>query len=148
MPHRREFGEAAASHLAENVLGRLLLRGVITSEMHNAGCIFRARILAYEAVILGPQRLTKGDARGYSCGGCPDDAFCWCALRQRGFFEVLNYLTERQYRTLYNTILLDREPDSFDQILVCCALRKLAIVFRLTDARKSDVRNAQSRIVA
>jgi hypothetical protein len=78
MPHRRDFGEAGASHLAENALGRLLLRGLISPEMHNAGCMFRARELAYKATIGGPGGLAKGNGRGSSCSPMRCVAYALC----------------------------------------------------------------------
>jgi hypothetical protein len=148
MPHRRELGEAAASHLAYNAIGRLLLRGRITPEMHNAACMFQSRVLAWQSIIEGPQQLTRGNGCAYSCNGCVEYevGYCHCAARKLAYLELFTLLKGPELKALYYIVLLDEEPYDISFSLLTSGLKKLVIAWGLTNDRKSYSRNAQSRI--
>lgn len=148
MPHRKTFGEAASNALAESAFGRLFLRREISQSQHNAGCMYRAKVLAYQAVIGGPKRLTNGNGRGMECSfDCWGD-MCICARRKEAYHEMLAALLSVEWQALYNCIILDIEVIGRELGHMLCALEALVKLFRLTDDRKSDLGNAQSRIVA
>ena len=81
MPHRRALGDKAVDQLAENELGRLVLRGIIGGSEALAGDYYAARWRGYIATLAGPRRLGGGHLVGLDCGGCQrGEAVCFCPL--------------------------------------------------------------------
>src|SRR5258708_6315992 len=116
MPHRRELGDAAMSHLAENELGRQALKGLITPDQLLAGQMFAARCHAYLATIEAPRMPAPASGRmgqGGECLNCsdPGDSFCLCSMRKRAYIEMLCQLSRNQFAAVYIVAILDLEPD-------------------------------------
>ena len=95
MPHRRGLGEGVLSQLAENELGRLVLRGDLVGELALAGDYYAARWRGYVSTLGAPARLSGGHGRVVDCGGClglVETDFCMCALRRKLWFECQDAL--------------------------------------------------------
>src|SRR5262245_20185506 len=89
MPHRRALGDKAVDQLAENELGRLVLRNVISGIEALAGDYYAGRWRGYVATLAGPRRLGGGHLVSLDCGGCQrGEAFCFCELRKTLWLEA------------------------------------------------------------
>jgi len=85
MPHRRALGDNAVDQLAENELGRALLRNDINAQQHTAGVEYERVWRRYMAVLDGPRRPSSGHPAD-DCGGClgmVGTASCMCEVRKR-----------------------------------------------------------------
>jgi len=90
MPHRRGLGEGVLSQLAENELGRLVLRGELEGLLALAGDYYAGRWRGYVGTLGGPARPSGSHGGVLDCGGClglVETGFCKCALRARLWFE-------------------------------------------------------------
>lgn len=95
MPHRRAFGDHALDQDAENVLGRMVLRGEITRDLALAGETYARLWRGYVATLDAPQHGYRGHGRDLACVGCPspqERKFCLCDFRRRIYLEAFDVL--------------------------------------------------------
>src|SRR5262245_27758833 len=92
MPHRRWLGDKGVDQLAENELGRLLLRELISGADALAGDYYGARWRGYVVTLSGPRNWPRGSGSGFECDGCLGhlgvEEHCFCALRRRRWLEA------------------------------------------------------------
>jgi hypothetical protein len=96
MPHRRAF-KHPEDQLAENELGRMILRGELDRLLGQAGQEYARVWRAYMSTIEGPRRARLAQPTGdvVDCGGCQGlvgTQSCECQKRKRKWLEATRVL--------------------------------------------------------
>jgi hypothetical protein len=95
MPHRSGLGDRAVEQLAENELGRMVLRGELAADLALAGETYARLWQGYVATLDAPQTGYRGQGRDLACFGCPNPEerrHCLCDLKKRIYFEAFRTL--------------------------------------------------------
>jgi len=160
MPHRRALGDRAADQLAENELGRLVLRGELDGMLALAGEYYAAAWRGWLSTLSGPRRATiratvrpLGEAN--DCGGClglVGTGFCMCAARKRKYFEADAVLAaaglDAQFAVTCIVLQDLSHYHSFWLGPLRVGLRALASHFGLTPRAKGVLGNVSSKNLA
>jgi hypothetical protein len=140
-PHRKGLGDRASDQLAENELGRMVLRGQISALQHTAGERYAAQWRAYIGTLDGPRWPWRGQGRGKTCNGClgpgrPEK--CACDFARRSWHRSWNALAIAGLATLVSMVVIYDMPCApAERLKLCGALDILGEVLGLTTARKS-----------
>jgi len=140
-PHRKGLGDRAPDQLAENELGRMVIRGQISALQHTAGQRYAAQWRAYIGTLDGPRWPWRGQGRGKACDGCLGPARpekCACDLARRSWHRSWNALAIAGLATLVSMVVIYDMPCApAERLKLCGALDILGEVLGLTTARKS-----------
>jgi hypothetical protein len=147
-PHRRGVrSEDRMDERAESPLGRLALRNVITSAMHDAGSRFNVVVGAYRATIEAPKGTSGGGGARSSCWAeeadtanycriASDDCFC---LRTKNTydaaFEALSARGQIVAKVVARVAVHREDILPQDLVYLKVGLEALARHFGLTGAR-------------
>ena len=153
MPHRRALGKNAASQLAENELGRMVLRGEVDAVLATAGDLYRGEYRAYLAAICAPRMPVRalGEAAGAisRCVWCPRSGggeqnaqavFCLCADRERKWRSSQAALADSGASAEVERVCLDDRQCPLSLLwLLQVGLRALAHHYGLTRGTKRPI---------
>ena len=159
MPHRRGFGERAADQLAENELGRLVLRGELEGVLALAGEYYAAAWRGWLTTLSAPRRAAVRATVApvgapLDCGGCSGlvgTGFCMCAARKRKYLEADAALHAAPSDAVFvvKSIVLEDVPHHSHPRYWLAPLRvglsALAQHFGLVGKDKSDYRYVSSK---
>ena len=158
MPHRRGLGARAADQLAENQLGRLVLRGELEGVLALAGEYYAAAWRGWLTTLSAPRRAAVRDLAGIvvggalDCGGClglVGTRFCMCAARKRKYLEADGALRAAGLDAQFAvTCIVLQDLSHYHPFWLAplrTGLRALATHFGLTPRAKGILGNASSK---
>ena len=109
MPHRRGLADAA-NPLAENELGRMVLRGELEPLLATAGEMYRREWKGYIASLSAPRALAVTAGMMPRCDSCQwmqGNDFCLCAHRKRIWNETRTVLAGTGCTGIVDLVCLD-----------------------------------------
>jgi hypothetical protein len=153
MPHRRGLGPFAVDQRAECELGRMALKGWISTAQYLAGQQFARDYGQYLTTIAPPSQL-GGSGQAFDCGGClgmSGTNFCVCESRKATYMASVGALAKAGPRALEMVVwvvLKDRVTFGFDDISeLILGLDALARHYGLTKGPKSPTKIQNSKSV-
>ena len=147
-PHRRGLGDHAVDPHAETELGRMFLRGEITTTQDLAGETYARLWAGYVATLDAPQSLRSGDGYELHCRGCQsadERAHCLCTMRKRIYLEaaaVLNSTGSGVAGIVQSVVISDRPCPFANLQAIQLGLTALAQWAGLTKQGNSTYQNS------